>query len=183
MSFLREVKLDEGSFPPFVAFHQAYGFVPNLYRAQTLRPDFLPVEMDLIGTILRKEGALSRRQKEYILLVSAAANQNTYCVTVHSEFARLQGLTDPDPDELAADHRSTDLPDADKALLDFAVKLTLQSSEVSDEDVQVLRRHGFGDQQILEAVAMVALNSFFNLLAAGLGAVPDAAPKTQAAQE
>ena len=44
MSFLREVPLDEHEFPPFANARKAFGFVPNFYRAQTLRPDLIEAE-------------------------------------------------------------------------------------------------------------------------------------------
>ncbi len=173
MSFLTQVDLDENVFPPFVALRKTYGYVPNLLLAQTLRPDVVQAETNLIGAILSKEGALTRRQKEYILLVSSAANLNTYCVTSHCELARALGFTDPDPDEIAADHRATEIPETDKALLDFAVKLTREPTQILPEDIEGLRRSGFDDPQILEAVQVTALSCFFNCLASGLGTIPD----------
>ena len=173
MSFLREVPLDESLFAPFVAFRQAFGFVPNLFRAQTLRPDVVETETGLVGSILIREGVLSRRQKECIMLVVSAANLNSYCVSAHSEMLRGLGFTDLDPDELAADHRSADIPETDKALLDFAEKLIRRPDRMSRDDIEALRGHGFSDQQILEAVQVAALAGFLNCLSAGLGAVPD----------
>ncbi len=177
MSFLREVPLDENVFAPFVAFRQAFGYVPNLFRAQTLRPDVVETETVLVGSILNREGALSRRQKECIMLVVSAANLNSYCVSAHSEMLRHLGFTDIDPDELAADHRSANVPETDKALLDFAETLTRRPDRISRDDIEALRRHGFSDQQILEAVQVTALSAFLNCLSAGLGAVPDAGPE------
>jgi uncharacterized peroxidase-related enzyme len=173
MSFLREAPLDETLFAPFVAFRQAFGYVPNLFRAQTLRPDIVETETGLVGSILTCEGALSRRQKECIMLVVSAANLSSYCVGAHREMLRRLGFTDIDPDALVADHRSAGIPETDKALLDFAETLTRRPDRISREDIDLLRGHGFGDLQILEAVQVVALATFLNCLAAGLGAVPD----------
>ena len=78
MSFLREVPLDENEFPPFATARKAFGFVPNFYRAQTLRPDLIEAETRLVGSVLLQAGALSRAQKEYIFLVCSAANLSTY---------------------------------------------------------------------------------------------------------
>lgn len=177
MSFLRQIDLDEAAFPPFAAFRKSFGFVPNLLRAQTLRPELIRAEVDLFGVAVVQEGALSRRQKEYILLVCSAANLNTYCVTVHSEIVRVLGFTEPDPEEIANEHHETGIPEADKALLDFALKLTREPGQVRRQDAEELRRQGFSDPQILEAIVVTALSNFFNLLASGLGAVPDSVPK------
>ena len=183
MSFLREVPLDENVFAPFVSFRRTFGFVPNLFRAQTLRPDVVETETGLVGAILAREGALSRRQKECIMLVASAANLNSYCVGAHSEMLRHLGFTDIDPEALAADHRSANVPEIDKALFDFAEKLTRRPDRMTLHDIEALRGHGFSDQQILEVVQVTALSAFLNCLSAGLGAVPDGDAKHDLAKE
>lgn len=173
MSYLREVSLDEEDFRPFALIKSDYGFVPNFFRAQAMRPDLLDAEVQLIDAILIKEGALTRRQKEYIFLVCSAANLSTYCVTAHCEIVRMLGIEGPEPEQIAVDHTATNLPVVDKALLNFAVKLNNQSTKVSRRDIDGLRTYGFSDEQILEAVVMVGLAKFANFIAFGLGTVPD----------
>lgn len=173
MSFLREASLDEKSFPPLAAFREAFGFISNFMRAQTLRPDLLSAELGLLGAVLQKDGELTRWQKERILIVCSVVNLSTYCVTAHCEMLRMLGGTDPDPDQIAVDHRATGLPEADKALLDFAIKLTDTPEAIAGDDIDALRQHGFRDSQILEAIIVIGLASFLNLVASGVGAVPD----------
>jgi uncharacterized peroxidase-related enzyme len=181
MGYLQEVALDEREFAPFAQWMEMFGFIPNLFRAQTLRPDFIEAEAALAGTILLKEGALSRARKEYVFLVCSAANLSTYCVTAHCEIIRTLGLKGPEPEQIAVDHHETDLPAADKALLDFALKLTRQGRKVGQADVDAVRAHGFSDPQILEAIVVTALAKFANLLSHGLGAIPDFEPKARPA--
>ena len=180
MSFLREVPLDENEFPPFVNSRRVFGFVPNFFRAQTLRPDLIEAESRLIGTILLQEGALSRTQKEYIFLVCSAANLSTYCVTAHCEIVRALGLKGPEPERIAVDHVHAEIPVADKALLNFVLLLNRDATRVSPTDIEGLRTYGFGDEQILEAVLVTGLARFANLVSAGLGAKPDFEPKPAA---
>ena len=85
MSYLRNQPYDEKDFPAFAAIREQLGFLPNFFLAQTARPDMIDAEMTLTGNLLLKEGALARRQKEYIFLVCSAANLSTYCVTAHCE--------------------------------------------------------------------------------------------------
>lgn len=173
MSYLREAQVDEETFPPFALSKGAFGFIPNFFRAQTLRPDLLDAELQLIGAVLIKEGALTRQQKEYIFLVCSAANLSTYCVTAHCEIVRLLGIQGPEPERVAVDHTATNIPVSLKALLNFAVKLNSQPTKVSLRDIDGLRPYGFGDEHILEAVAVVGLAKFANFVAFGLGTVPD----------
>ena len=173
MSYVREVPPDETIRPLFDLISQDFGFVPNFYRAQTLRPDLVAAEVQLVNCILIQQGALSRRLKEYIFLVCSAANLSTYCVTAHCEMIRLLGIKGPEPEEIAIDHENADLNEADRALLDYAKKLTLKPTRVGPEDVETLRSKGFSEDQILETVLMVGLAKFANVVAFGLGTVPD----------
>ena len=92
MSYLHEGCLDENNFPLFEAVKRQFGFIPNFYRAQTLRPDLIEAEAQLVNALLIKQGALARQQKEYIFLVCSAANLSTYCVTAHCEIVRMLGI-------------------------------------------------------------------------------------------
>lgn len=173
MSHIKGGGIDEKTFPPFESIRQTFGFLPNFFRAQTLRPDLIEAEVNLIGGILVREGALERRQKEYVFLVCSAANMSTYCVTAHCEIVRMLHIGGPEPEQIAIDHLNTDIPMADKALLSFAKKLNATTRKVDADDVEELRTFGFNDQQILEAIVMVGIAQFANVLAYGLGTVPD----------
>ena len=173
MSYLRKEPLDETNFPPFAAIKNRLGFVPNLYVAQTMRPDLIESETGLVNTILIKEGALTRQQKEYVFLVCSAANLSTYCVTAHCEIVRMLKIQGPEPEQIAVDHTSTNLPLVMKALLNFAVKLNSQPAKINLSDIDALRTYGYTDEQILETVVVVGLAKFVNHIAFGLGTVPD----------
>ena len=173
MSYIRETPFDEKDFPTLQLIKKDYGFIPNFFRSQTARPDILDAEVQLVDSILIKEGALTRSQKEHIFLVCSAANLSTYCVTAHCEIIRMLKLAGPEPEQIALDHMSTDLPIVDKALLNFALKLNNHSQKVTQDDVDDLRTYGFTDQQVLEAVMCVGLAKFANYVGFGLGTVPD----------
>lgn len=173
MSYLSEKAFDENDFPTLQLIKEDYGFIPNFFRSQTARPDILDAEVQLVDSILIKEGALTRSQKEHIFLVCSAANLSTYCVTAHCEIIRMLKLAGPEPEQIALDHMSTDLPIVDKALLNFALKLNNHSQMVTQGDIDDLRTYGFTDQQILEAVMCVGLAKFANYVGFGLGTVPD----------
>ena len=173
MSYIRETPFDEKDFPTLQLIKEDYGFIPNFFRSQTARPDILDAEVQLVDSILIKEGALTRNQKEHIFLVCSAANLSTYCVTAHCEIIRMLKLVGPEPEQIALDHMSTDLPIVDKSLLNFALKLNNHSQKVTQDDIDDLRTYGFTDQQILEAVMCVGLAKFANYVGFGLGTVPD----------
>jgi len=177
MSYFPQVA-DENDLPVLQLIKDTFGFIPNFFRAQTMRPDLIDAELQLIGAILVKEGALTRQQKEYVFLVCAAANLSTYCVTAHCEMVRMLGIEGPDPEQIAVDHTAAAISLPLKALLNFAAKLNRQPLKVSRRDIDVLHTYGYTDQQILETVLMVGLAKFSNFVAFGLGATPDFHPST-----
>jgi RNA polymerase sigma-70 factor (ECF subfamily) len=173
--YLSSVEGCTEAFPPVL--QKRFGYIPNIFRAQTLRPDFIQAEVDAFSKVLQPEDALSHVQKECILLVGSAANLNTYCVAAHCEMLRVIGnLSVEESDQIAVDHHQANLSQANKTLLDFALKLTARPSEIGRDDIDSLRRCDFTDEQILEATAVTALNNFFNTLQMGLGTTPDTEP-------
>ena len=165
-------------FPHFVKRDGPDCEIAKLFGAQkeqlaATRPDLIEAEAQLVNAILINEGALTRKQKEYIFLVCSAANLSTYCVTAHCEMVRMLGIEGPEPEQIAVDHTATSLPMALKALLNFAAKLNNEATKVSRNDIETLRTFGYGDEQIMEAVLVVGLAKFANFVSFGLGTVPD----------
>ena len=164
------------TFAPFAIVQTSHGFIPNFFRAQTLRLDLLEAELEAVGRILLPEDVLTRVQKECILLAVSAVNLNSYCVAMHCNLLRGLGMPSEEGDQIAVDHRESNLSEPDRALLDFAVKLGTYGSRFSREDVVKLQAFGFTGEQILECVAVTALNNFANALQMGLGIEPDFEP-------
>src|ERR1700740_2678148 len=139
MTYLRNQPYDEKDFPAFSAIREQLGFLPNFFVEQTARPDMVEAEIAMTGNLILKEGALPRQRKEYIFLVCSAANLSTYCVTAHCEIIRMMKLAGPEPEQIALDHMSTDLPIVEKALLNFTLKLNNHGLKVTQEDIDDLR--------------------------------------------
>lgn len=177
VGYLDAPQLGPDTCAPFAFFREKFGFIPNIFRAQTLRPEVLEAEAQAVETVLLSDDVLSRVQKEYILLSVSAANLNTYCVAVHCQLLRGLGVSGDVSDQIAVDHRAAGLSPGDVVLLDFALKLSQRPREFSREDVDALRRSGFSEAQILESVVMTALTNFLNTVQVGLGVVPDFEPK------
>lgn len=168
--------LSPHTFKHFAVVQKSHGFIPNFFRAQTLRPDLLQAELDAVGAILLPEDVLTRVQKESILLAVSAANLNSYCVAVHCNMLRGLGLSAEEADQIAVDYRLSNLSKADVALLDFAFKLGTRFSDFCPEDPAKLASFGFTREQILEAAVVTALNNFANTIQMGLGIEPDFEP-------
>ena len=162
-------------FPPYQFFREQFEFVPNIFRAQAIRPGLLEIEAKVLDAVLLREDSLSRVQKEKILLVVSAKNLNTYFVAVHSEILKGLGVSSEESDQIVSDYRSAALSDGDKCLLDFSCSLA--NSEHEKISANDLGERGFIDLQIVEAIAVSALTNFLNTLQFGLGAIPDFPPR------
>lgn len=176
MGFLPEMD-DAFSTESLSALKRNFGLAPKVYRAQLLRPDLIDAQVNLLDRLLFTKGALSRLQKEFILLAVSAVNNNSYFPALHCQTLQFLGVKPEQSQQIAIDHREVNLPASDVALLDFARKLASEPRSFTDLDVEALRKSSFTDEQILEAVLMVGLTQLLNYIQMGLGTEPDFKPR------
>ena len=163
---------------PFVCLREQMGFVPNLFRSQTVRPDMVEAVVHALDRILFAEDQLSRIQKEDILLVLSAANLNTYLIAVHSRILNALGVPLEECDQIVEDPSTAPISQEDKGLLDEVRKLSRPPIRARERfDRIALLRHGFTEPQIVEAIVMAGLTNFLNTMQFGLGVVPDFPPR------
>jgi uncharacterized peroxidase-related enzyme len=90
-------------------------------------------------------------------------------MTAHGEALRTESNDDPLVEGIKRDYTQLNLPAAERAMLDYAVKLTVAPSTVSEADVQTLRAHGFDDRDILDIVYVICLYNFNDRMADATG--------------
>ena len=149
--------------------------LPAIFQALSLNPGALERVKRLNETLAFGSSALSRVQEEAIATVVAAANRCRYGALTHGGFLRLHSGDEQLASALLADYSQSGLAAEDQAMLEFAIKLTLEPASVDREDVEGLREAGFDDEEILSIVLITGLVNFMNRLAQGLGVdVPQA---------
>ncbi|MCS7173527.1 MAG: peroxidase-related enzyme [Armatimonadetes bacterium] len=149
------------------------GFVPNVFRFLALRPEHLLRWWSYYEYLMRGPSGLSRIQREMIAVVVSAVNRCHYCMISHG--AALRMLTE-DPilvDYLLTNYRHAPVEPKERAMLDFAVKLTVEPYGMIEEDVETLRRAGWSDEDILDIAQVAAMFNFTNRLANALGWIPN----------
>ena len=149
------------------------GFVPNVLRVFALRPRHLTAWWSYYDDLMRGDSGLSKAQREMIAVVVSAENRCHYCIVSHS--AALRKLTN-DPtlvDRLATGYKYAELEPRERAMLDFAVKLTTDSHRTTEQDVEALRAAGWSDEEIMDMAQVAAMFNFTNRLASTLGWVPN----------
>src|SRR5690242_14908452 len=176
MGFLAEVD-DALSAESLATLKRNFGLAPRVYRAQLLRPDLVDAQVRLLDRLLFGKGALSRVQKEFILLAVSAANNNSYFPALHCQTLQFLGVKGDQSERVLVNHHDASLSLADVALLDFARRLASQGHSFDGADVDALRTANFSDEQILEAVLMVGLSQFLTCIQFGLGTEPDFKPR------
>jgi uncharacterized peroxidase-related enzyme len=149
------------------------GFVPNVYRALSANPQQLRGFIALYQAIMEQDAGLSKAEREMIAVVVSAANHCAYCQISHGAALRIRTRDAVLSDMIAANYRNADLSPRQRAMLDFALKLTEHSAACSETDVDLLREAGFGDADILDIVQTAAFFNYSNRLASGLGLLPN----------
>jgi RNA polymerase sigma-70 factor (ECF subfamily) len=150
-----------------------FGLAPRIFREQVARLDLVDAQVRLLDQLLFRKGALSRLQKEFIVLVVSAENRNSYFPALHCQTLQFLGVKAEQSQQVVANYRQANLLDSDVALLEFAQQLTSNPKSISKTDVESLRNSYFNDEQILEAVLMVGVTQFLNCIHAGVGSEPD----------
>ncbi len=138
---------------------QRRGHISNVMKAHSLDPKTMRLHLDLYLHLMFGKSSLTRVQREMIAVVVSQTNNCRYCVTHHGEallaHVRHQALLE----SLKRDFASASTTTKDKAMLQYAAKLTRSPGSVSESDVEEVRRAGFVDEGILR-INLIA--SYFN---------------------
>ncbi|MEJ2760503.1 MAG: peroxidase-related enzyme [Gammaproteobacteria bacterium] len=158
----------------FDYIEENHGLLPNILKAYSFDQDKLRPFMQLYNNIMIDESDLSMLEREMIGVVVSSINSCLYCQVAHG--ASVRGLSgDPKLGELMVmNYRVAKLEPRQRAMLDFAVKVTERSYEISDEDRETLRKHGFSDRAIWDIASVAALFNFTNRMSSALDIIPNA---------
>jgi uncharacterized peroxidase-related enzyme len=176
VSWLRtpdESELPEDVLALFEQPREKLGFIPNVLRLFALRPSHLVLWDAHYNELMKGPSGLSKAEREMIAVVVSVANECRYCISAHS--AALRKLT-RDPalaDAIAADHTAAPLEPRAHAMLDYALKLTLQPTQMTAVDVRALRDVGWTDEDVMDIAEVTGMFNLTNRMASGLGWEPN----------
>jgi uncharacterized peroxidase-related enzyme len=137
------------------------GFIPNVFLALARRPDEWRAFFAYHDALMLKDGGnLSKGDREMIVTATSAANHCLYCVVAHGALLRIYEKKPLVADQVATNYRKADITPRQRAMLDFAMKVCLQSHAVDDADFAALAAHGFDDE---DAWDIAAITAFFGL--------------------
>ncbi len=141
------------------------GFIPNVFLTLAHRPDEFRAFFAYHDALMLRESGLTKAEKEMIVVATSGVNHCPYCVIAHGAILRIYAKNPHIADQVAVDHRKADVTPRQKAMLNFAVKLARAPEAVTEDDLQPLRAHGFGDEDIWDIGAVTALFALSNRMA------------------
>ena len=149
------------------------GFVPNVYSAYSLKPQRLRNFMQTYNEIMLAPSGLSKLEREMVAVVVSSANRCYYCLVAHGAAVRkLSG--DPELGEMMAlNYRVAKLDARQRAMLDFAWKMTTTPWLIDDADRDALRAHGLGNEDLFDLAETVAFFNLSNRMASATDMMPN----------
>jgi uncharacterized peroxidase-related enzyme len=136
------------------------GFVPNVFLVLAHRPDEFRAFFAYHDALMDKPGNLSKAEREMIVVATSNANQCQYCVVAHGAILRIRAKNPLIADQVAVNYRKADITPRQRAMLDFAMKVSQSAYAVDDSDFEVLKSHGFDQEDIWD---IAGISAFFGL--------------------
>lgn len=157
----------------FAKCQEKLGLVPNVLVAYAHDPARLRAFNQMYNTLMLSRGGLTKLEREMIAVAVAAVNRCWYCLVAHGAAVRVMSRSPELGEALALDHRFAALSPRERALVDFARKLTATSAEIGEPDRAALRAHGLTDKDIWDAAEVAAFFNMTTRLASAVGMVPN----------
>lgn len=143
-----------------LAVAEKSGFIPNVFLVLARRPDEFRAFIAYHDALMEKPGNLTKAEREMIVVATSSPNQCQYCVVAHGAILRIRARDPLIADQVATNYRKADITPRQRAMLDFALKVSQQSYAVGDDDFATLARHGFDEE---DAWDIAAIAGFFGL--------------------
>jgi uncharacterized peroxidase-related enzyme len=156
-----------------LAVQEKSGFVPNVFLTLAYRPDEFRAFFAYHDALMEKDSGLSKAEREMIVVATSSANQCHYCVVAHGAILRIRAKDPLIADQIAINYRKADITPRQKAMLDFAMKVSRAAEHVSEADFAAVSHHGFSDDDIWDIAAIAAFFALSNRMANVTGMRPN----------
>ena len=149
------------------------GFVPNVFLKLAQRPDEFRAFFAYHDALMEKDTGLTKAEREMIVVATSAINQCVYCVVAHGAVLRIRAKQPLLADQIAVNYRKADITPRQRAMLDFAVRVTTESHRISEQDFAVLEQHGLSNDEIWDIAAISAFFGLSNRVANVINMMPN----------
>jgi uncharacterized peroxidase-related enzyme len=148
-----------------LAVQEKSGFIPNVFLTLAFRPDEFRAFFAYHDALMEKDGGLTKAEREMIVVATSSANKCQYCVIAHGAILRIRAKNPQIADQIAVNYRKADITPRQRAMLDFAMKVSQEAHLVSDADFAELSAHGFNQDDIWDIAAISAFFALSNRMA------------------
>jgi uncharacterized peroxidase-related enzyme len=152
---------------------EAIGFVPNVFRAYSYRPERFSAWFAHYRQLHEPTEHLDEADRELIAVVVSAWNRCTYCVVAHGQALRRALGDEVVADYVATNWRHAGLDPRRSAICEFAEKLTARPHEMAESDLQALRAAGLDDHEVWDVAEIASMYNFTNRMALATGQLPN----------
>ncbi|HXL64150.1 MAG TPA: peroxidase-related enzyme [Xanthobacteraceae bacterium] len=156
------------------------GFVPNVLKAYAFDMPKLSAFVAMYNDLMLAPSGLSKLEREMIAVVVSSHNKCYYCLVAHGAAVRALSGDPPLGEVIAMNYRAARLSPRERAMLDFAVKLTAEPWSIEDADREALRRAGFTERDIWDIAAVAAFFNMSNRVASATDMRPNSVYHSQA---
>ncbi|AWM88446.1 peroxidase-related enzyme [Microvirga sp. 17 mud 1-3] len=147
------------------AVQEKVGFIPNVFVVLAHRPEEFRAFFAYHDALMDRPGNLTKAEREMIVVATSSMNQCHYCVVAHGAILRIRAKDPLIADQIAINFRKADITDRQKAMLDFAMKVSQSAHLVGDAELDALRTHGFDEEDAWDIAAIAAFFALSNRLA------------------
>ena len=166
----------------FKGMQERRGFIPNIMRALAHRPAELRAFMAYYKALAAKESGLTPAEREMLLVAFSSYNGCTYCVVSHGANLRVVTKNPYLSDQIATNYKEADITPRQRAIIDFALKVTNDSRSIDEKDFETLHAHGLSDEDIWDIAGFTAFFNLSNRMMNFLKVRPDAEFSTMGRQ-
>ena len=177
---LPQAKLSPAMTAYFKKCQDKLGFVPNVLVAYAFDTAKLEAFVAMYNDLMLGESGLSKLEREMIAVVVSSQNRCYYCLAAHGAAIRQYSGIPLLGEQIVMNYRVARLNKRQRAMLDFAVKLTVQPASVEEGDRERLRRAGFSDRDIWDIAGVVGFFNMSNRMASATDMRPNAVYHGQA---
>lgn len=159
----------------FAKCEEKLGFVPNVLKAYAFDMTKLSAFVAMYNDLMLAPSGLSKLEREMIAVAVSSHNHCYYCLVAHGAAVRQLSGDPPLGELVAMNYRAARLSTRERAMLDFAAKVTAEPWLVEEADRAVLRRAGFSDRDIWDIAAVAGFFNMTNRVASATDMRPNSA--------
>lgn len=170
---LKQAELTPDIAAYFKKCEEKLGFIPNVLLAYAHDMAKLEAFAGMYNDLMLAPSGLSKLEREMIAVVVSSENKCFYCLTAHGAAVRQLSGNPAMGEALVMNYRAGNFDKRIRAMLDFAVKMTVKSESIEEKDREKLRKNGFTDKDIWDIAAVAAFFNMSNRMASAVDMRPN----------